>query len=116
VRRLEQDVERALFLRAGRPLAWRRCQVDPERAQEPIPAGKRKICAPGIDPEATAELVWRVPRTVAARFHGVSHTLRSKLQPERRRLLAPGEAFDALLDCALVAWTARDPGCLAPTP
>ena len=116
MRRLEQDVEGALLLRARHPLAWRRCQFDPERAQEPVLAGKRKMCAPGIDPEATAELVWRVPRTVPALIHGVSHTLRSKLQPERRRLLAPGEAFDALLDCALVAWTARDPGCLAPTP
>jgi hypothetical protein len=111
VRRLEQDVERALLLRAAHPLAWRRCQRAPEHAQDPIPEAEQHLCAREVDPEATERLAWRVPRSVAALFHGVWHTLRARL-----RTRAPGEVFDVLLDCALVAWSARDPHGPRPDP
>jgi hypothetical protein len=65
VRRLEVDVERALLLRAGHELGWQRCKFHPERAQDPISPAERQICAPDVDPEATQELAWRVPREVA---------------------------------------------------
>jgi hypothetical protein len=45
VRRLEQDVARALLLRAGHDRAWRRCKFHPERTQDPIPADERDVCA-----------------------------------------------------------------------
>jgi hypothetical protein len=68
VRRLEQDVERALLLRAGHDPAWRRCQSNPARAQDPIPPHERQLCAHEVDVDATEEIVFRVPRAVAALF------------------------------------------------
>ena len=109
VRRLELDVERALLLRAGHPFAWQRCKFHPERAQDPIPPSERQLCAPDVDCEATQQLEWRVPREVAWLFHAVRETLRARLSSD-------GEAFDALLDCALLAWTLRDPRAGRPGP
>ncbi len=43
LRRLAEDVERALLLRAGHPLAWQRCKFEPQRAQDPIPPGARRV-------------------------------------------------------------------------
>jgi hypothetical protein len=116
VRRLEADVARALLLRAAHDLAWQRCKFHPERAQDPIPPAERQMCAPDIDPEATQELSWRVPRLVAGLYFAVRETLRAKLLPERGRLLTDGETFDALLDCALLGWTLRDPRARKPDP
>ncbi len=116
VRRLEADVERALLLRAGHDRAFQRCQFHPERAQDPIPPGERQLCAPDVDPEATQELVWRVPREVAGLFTAVLETLRSQLRRERGRFLTDGEVFDGLLDCALLTWTLRDPRARRPGP
>ncbi len=116
VRRLEADVARALLLRAGCDLAWHRCKYHPERAQDPIPPGERQLCAPDVDPEATQELAWRVPREVAWLFTGVLATLRAKMQRERGRPLSDGEAFDGLLDGALLAWTLGDPRARRPDP
>jgi hypothetical protein len=116
VRRLAVDVERALLLRAGHPFAWQRCKFHPERAQDPIPAAERQLCAPDVDPEATQELVFRVPVPVAVLFHGVRETLRARLRAERGRSLHDGEAFDALLDCALLTWRLRDPRARRPDP
>jgi hypothetical protein len=109
VRRLEEDVERALLLRASHDFAWQRCQFHPERAQDPIPSEERQMCAHDIDTEATQLLAWRVPREVAALFGAVRETVRSKLGAERGRFLSDGEVFDAMLDAALLAWTLRDP-------
>jgi hypothetical protein len=116
VRRLEEDVERILLLRAGHPLAWQRCELHPERAQDPIPPAERQMCAPDIDTEATRRLTWRVPRDVAVLFFAVGKTLRSRLWAKHGRSLTDGELFDALLDCALLAWTLRDPRARPPDP
>ncbi len=116
VRRLEQDVERALLLRAGHSLAWDRCKFHPERAQDPIPPEERQLCAPEIDTEATQQLAWRVPCDVAVLFTAVRETLRAKLRPDCGHFPADGEIFDALLDCALLAWTLRDPRARRPDP
>jgi hypothetical protein len=116
VRRLEEDVERALLLRAGHHVAWQRCQFHPERAQDPIPPAERQMCAPDIDTEATEQLTWRVPCDVAALFFAVRETLRSRLRAERGRFLTDGEVFDSLLDCALLTWTLRDPRARHPDP
>jgi hypothetical protein len=116
VRRLAADVERALLLRAGHGPAWARCKFHPERAQDPIPQAERPMCAPEVDPEATEELVFRLPVPVAALFHGVRETLRARLRAERGSPLHDGEAFDAMLDLALVAWQLRDPRARRPDP
>jgi hypothetical protein len=116
VRRLEADVERALRLRAGHHQAWQRCKFHPERARDPIPAAEQQLCAPDVDPEATQELAFRVPREVASLYGAVRETLRARLTPERGRWPLDGEVFDALLDCALVTWTLRDPRAQRPDP
>jgi hypothetical protein len=46
---------------------------------------------------------------VAALFTAVRETVRSRLGAECGRLLTDGEVFDAMLACALLAWTLRDP-------
>jgi hypothetical protein len=84
--------------------------------QDPIPPAERQLCAPDIDTEATQQLAWRVPRDVAVLFTAVRETLRAKLKPERGHFPADGEVFDALLDCALLAWTLRDPRARRPDP
>jgi hypothetical protein len=116
VRRLAGDVERMLLLRAGHPLAWQRCELHPGRAQDPIPPEERQMCAPDIDTEATQQLAWRVPRDVAVLFFAVGETLRSRLGTKHGRWLTDGELFDALLDCALLAWTLREPRARPPDP
>jgi hypothetical protein len=97
-RRLERDVERALLLRAGHDRAWQRCKFDPARAQDPIPPEERQMCAHDIDVDATEELVFRLPREVAALFFALR-------QP-----------FEALLDHALETWLLRDPAQRRPNP
>jgi hypothetical protein len=135
VRRLQQDVERALLLRAGHDRAFQRCMFDPGRAQDPIPESEQQMCAHDVDTEATQELVFRVPVGVAALFFAVRETLRAKLREARARSLGlatgpespatpntrpvnrfvtDGEVFEALLDGALRAWTLRDPTARRP--
>jgi hypothetical protein len=109
VRRLAEDVERVLLLRAGHDPAWQRCKFHPERAQDAIPAEERQLCAHDVDTEATQQLTWRVPVDVAALFRAVQETLRLRLGAERGRPLLDCEVLDALLDHALLAWTLRDP-------
>ena len=92
VRRLEQDVERALLLRAGHDRAWHRCKFDPARAQDPIPADEQQMCAHDVDVDATEELVFPLPRDVAVLFAALL-----------RRL-----SFEAMLDHALATWLLRD--------
>lgn len=116
VRRLEADVERALLLRAGHHLAWQRCKFHPEKAQAPIPPAERQLCALDVDTEATQQLEWRVPFEVAWLFNAVRETLRARLRSATGRHPLDGEVFDALLDCALLAWTLRDPRAGRPDP
>jgi hypothetical protein len=120
LRRLEADVTRALLLRAGHDRAWHRCKFHPERALDAIPSSEREserererqLCAPDVDPEATQRLVWRVPVDVALLFTAVLEAARAALRSQRpeRGLPTDGEAFDALLDSAMAAWSRRDPG------
>jgi hypothetical protein len=116
VRRLEQDVERALLLRAGHHLAWQRAKFHPEQAQDAIPAGERQLCAHDVDLEATQELVFRVPRDVAQLFVAVRETVRRCLQQNGGRGTLDGEVFDAILDSALLTWSLRDPAARRPDP
>jgi hypothetical protein len=83
VRRLAEDVERALLLRAGHHRAWQRCKSHPERAQDPIPCDERKLCAPDVDLEETQRLAWRVapPTTTVARLASSAPRVRSRAAP-----------------------------------
>jgi hypothetical protein len=132
VRRLTEDVERALLLRAVQGRVWRQRRDHPETVLDPIPAGERQLCAPGVDTEATERLAWWVPVEVALLFTGVRETLRRRLvaeaeaevEPEteasaktnERTPVSDGEVFEALLDEALRAWTLREPGARRPNP
>jgi hypothetical protein len=139
VRRLTEDVERALLLRAVQGRVWRQRRDHPETVLDPIPAGERQLCAPGapgVDPEATERLAWWVPVEVALLFTGVRETLRRRLvaevaaqvevaaEPETetesestgRTPVSDGEVFEALLDEALRAWMLREPGVRRPNP
>jgi len=116
VRRLEADVERALLLRAGHRQGFLRCQLHPERAQDPIPPDERQMCAPDVDPDATAEIDLRLPWSTAVLFLALRETVRARLQRKLARPVSDGEAFDTLLDCAVVAWTLRDPSAPRPDP
>jgi hypothetical protein len=109
VRRLEGDVERALLLRAAHDVAWQRCKYHPERAQDAIPDAEQQMCAPEIDLEATEQIVWRVPRDVAWLFGAVREAFRARLQAAGVSAPSDGQAFEALLDHALTAWSVRDP-------
>jgi len=132
VRRLTEDVERALLLRAMQGRVWRQRRDHPETALDPIPAGERQLCAPGVDPEATERLAWWVPVEVALLFTGVRETLRRRLEAEAHPEVEPepkpkseshnnkpvtdNEVFEALLDEALRAWTLWEPGVRRPNP
>jgi hypothetical protein len=145
VRRLTEDVERALLLRAVQGRVWRQRRDHPETVLDPIPAGERQLCAPGaprVDPGATERLAWWVPVEVALLFTGVRETLRRRLvaaaeaeieieveaeaeaEPEtetsaktnERTPVSDGEVFEALLDEALRSWTLREPGARRPNP
>jgi hypothetical protein len=112
VRRLAEDVERALLLRAGHHRAWQRCRSHPERSQDPIPSDERQLCAPDVDLEETQRLAWRVPHEVALLFTAVRETLRARAE----RPLTDGRVFDAMLDLALETWLLREPGTRRPNP
>ena len=116
VRRLERDVERALLLRAAYSKAFHRCQYHPERAQDPIPASERQLCAHDVDPEATERLVFRVPHAVAALFQVLRETVRKRRWRAGERRLQEGEAFEAILCEALRSWVQRDPKARRPDP
>lgn len=115
VRRLWDDVQRALLLQAGHPEAWLRCRSHPERTRDAIPSGGRQLCARGADghptSESTHELVWRVPDDVAVLFVAVRETWRAKMGPA-----SDGQVFESLLDHALRTWTQREPGMPRPDP
>jgi hypothetical protein len=116
VRRLAEDVERALLLRAGHHQAWQRCKSHPENTQDAIPSAERQMCAHDVDPEATQQLAWRVPHEVAVLFVAMRETFRARLEKECGRPVTDGEVFERLLDCALWAWNERDPGARRPSP
>mgnify|MGYP005839388019 CR=1 FL=1 len=116
VRRLTEDVERALVLRAAHDQAWSRCKDHPERVWDPIPTEERQVCAPGIEPGETERLRWWVPVEVALLYKGVRDTLRRRLEFRQERPVTDGEVFEGLLDEALRSWTLREPGRRKPDP
>ena len=79
------------------------------------------MCAHDVDTEATQELVWRLPREVAALFRAMQETLRARLVAGSAgsaggRFPADGEVFEAMLGLAVHAWLLREPGARRPDP
>ena len=116
VRRLTEDVERALLLRVVDDEAWSRCKDQPERVRDLVPSAERQLCAPGVGAEETERLSWWVPIEVALLFTGVKETLRRRLEVEQGRRVTDGEVFEGLLDEAMSSWTLREPGRRKPDP
>ena len=116
VRRLTEDVERALLLRAVDDEAWSRCKDHPERVRDLVPSSERQLCARGVESGETERLSWWVPVEVALLFKGVRDTLRRRLEIEEGRPVSDGEVFEGLLDEALRSWTLREPGSRRPDP
>ncbi len=102
VRRLEEDVDRALALR----------EVEPPRAEEGE-AGERQACAqpraPGTDLDAGWRITVSAPKPVARLFRAVLCSVRRGLERETGRLPSEAEGFEAMLDHALRSWDVTDP-------
>ncbi len=102
VRRLEEDVDRALALR----------EVEPPR-EEDDGAGERQVCAqprgPGGDLEAGWRLTISAPKPVARLFRAVLCSVRRGLERETGRLPSEAEGFEAMFDHALRSWDVTDP-------
>ncbi len=102
VRRLEEDVDRALALR----------EVEPPRAEEDE-AGERQVCAqpraPGTDLDAGWRITVSAPKPVARLFRAVLCSVRRGLERETGRLPTEAEGFEAMLDHALRSWDVTDP-------
>jgi hypothetical protein len=121
VRRLEEDVERALVLREVDPEAWDRCREHPESLREPDLTDERQTCARPRDPQREPskrrrfdfDHGWQVtvsaPRDVARLFRAVLCTVRRGIERETGRLPTEAEGFEAMLDHALRSWDVDDP-------
>jgi hypothetical protein len=105
VRRLEEDVERALAIHERDP---RGAFPPPPLASRNRPTGapptaSRAEDTPHAEPES-ARLFWSLPRPAARFFRAVLCTVRRHLERQTGRLPTPGQAFEAMLDHALESW------------
>ncbi len=102
-RRLEQDVEQAL--------------ADPRLDPDALPALPPGLptCAEAMNsgeptklPRPDGQLVFAVPRTVAALFRAAQAAIQRRIEHAEGRTANEAEALDAMLDHALVTWDAPD--------
>ena len=91
VRRLEDDVERALALDAFAPPAERQTGAWPREVEEPPVA-------------ETARFFFPAPRDVARLLRATLCTVRRHLERRTGRCPTEGDAVEAMLDHALAAW------------
>jgi hypothetical protein len=109
VRRLEDDVERALLLRETHPRAWLATGGLPEEARAAAPSAafqfrERQIRAKPTRTERTSLLFVVAPREVTALARAALCTVRRRLEPRAGRPIDESEGFEAMLDHALQAW------------
>ena len=98
VRRLEEDVGRALALRELAPPPERQTGAqDTDRA-----------AAVEDDDAETVRLFWSAPRPAARFFRAVLCSLQRSIGRTTARLPTPGEGFEAMLDHALETWSAAN--------
>jgi 5-methylcytosine-specific restriction endonuclease McrA len=115
VRRLEEDVERALVLHDVSPDAWRETGGLPAeardggpRASEDRPAATRpnaQIGAKPMRPEETAQLFFTATMDVSRLVRAVICTVRRRVECETGRFVTEGEAFEAMLDHVFDVWS-----------
>ena len=94
VRRLEDDVDRAIVSRVYDPGALGRCE-DPQTGAQ---TGDER------SPGPTQQLVLHLPRDVARLFRAVLATAQRRIERCTGAPASEVEAFEAMLDHALVAW------------
>jgi len=119
VRRLEDDVDRALVLRDADPSSWEETGGLPERGCEPRPSDAdrrqrmRQIRAHSTASGETSLIFFNAPADVARLFRGVLRTVQRRLE-RRARHAGPcptrGEALEAMLGHCLDVWALGDPG------
>ncbi len=100
VRRLEDDVERAVAFDRCEPPSLQTCAPSTEAA--PIPAAN-----PAANHEAAEFFFW-APRSVAQLLRAAICSVRRHIERKTGRLPSPGEAVGAMLDHALDAWGADE--------
>lgn len=113
VRRLEDDVERALVLAESDPGILRigggvppcECCNDPDAPEE----AERQTGAQHASDDESCRISFSLPTDVARFFRAVLLTVRRRIEAASGRSATPGEAFEAMLDHALAAWQVRDP-------
>jgi hypothetical protein len=123
VRRLEDEVERALVLREADPRAFAKSGGLPTDAS-PSPdlqTGAKSMqsgedCRPSAPaasvrraPRETARFFFAAPRDVARLFKALLCSVRRHLEREAGRPVTPGEAAGWMFDHAFAAWGADDP-------
>jgi hypothetical protein len=122
VRRLEDDVDRALVLRETDPRSWDETGGLPERLREPrgsVAAGdlrSRQIRARSTASGETSRIFFNAPADVARLFRAVLSTVqrrlerRARLQGTPARCPTRGEALEAMLGHCLDVWARGEPG------
>ena len=115
VRRLEENIDRALLWRETDPRAWEACREEPERAAgapgEPLaerPHGERQTCAQPTEPRGHASIRVSGPHDVARLFQAVLCTVRRAIEQETGRLPSEAEGFETMIDHALRTWGVDD--------
>ncbi len=99
VRRLEDDVDRAIGTRVYDP------EAEPERREDPHRGAQAADpTRPTAPPPPTRRLALQLPRDVARLFLAVLATARRRIERRTGRPSHEPEAFEAMLDHALVAW------------
>ncbi len=101
VRRLEDDVERALELRETDPEIWAQTGGLPEElAARESAIQKRQTGANPSAPRETSQVFFSGPRDVMRLFKAVLCTVRRRMQRATE-----GEAFQAMLEHVIEAWS-----------
>jgi hypothetical protein len=117
VRRLEEVVDRALLWSEARREAWVKDQAHPERIAaaldaeraEPENEDERQTCARPSDSEMdAARLTLCAPREELRLFKAVLCTLRRAMERETGQRASEADAFEEMIDHALVSWQVDD--------
>jgi hypothetical protein len=103
VRRLEEDVERALVLRETEPGGWHASGGLPQ-AEEPRRDEKRQTGVAATVLAETSRLVVVAPRDVTRLARATLCTVRRRLERRSGRFVSEGEGFEAMLEHAIEAW------------
>jgi hypothetical protein len=101
VRRLQDDVDRALVIREIDLNEWLRCGGLPASAD-------RQMGARQSAPEETSRVFFIAPRDVARLFRAVLCTVRRRIERETGRLPTEGQAFEVMLEHVFAAWGAQN--------